>query len=120
MEVNVSQLVPGCILQKDVIGKTGKPIVGKQTVLTEKHIKFLEKFLIKKVVVVNQLAYGRSLTQDLSIQKIKDEKSSFLNQVRNFLVYFEGQFQTWKEKQQIDTQSLQRRMNELFANLRVE
>lgn len=39
------------ILLEDVIGKSNKPIIEKRTVLTEKHIEFLRKFMINQVMV---------------------------------------------------------------------
>lgn len=36
MKVNVFQFIPGCVLQEDIIGKTGKPIVSKQTTAGER------------------------------------------------------------------------------------
>jgi len=51
MEINVDRLTAGMVLQKDVVGKSGKPIVPKYTTLTDLHINFIKKFLIEKVSV---------------------------------------------------------------------
>ncbi|MGF7015707.1 HD-GYP domain-containing protein [Ornithinibacillus bavariensis] len=55
MRVSPSQLVPGCILLRDVIGKTNRPIIPHKTVLTEEHIFILDKFLVDQVEVSERL-----------------------------------------------------------------
>ena len=53
MKVQVSKLRPwGMVLLKDVVGKSGRPIIEKQTKLTEQHILFLDKFMIPSVNIV--------------------------------------------------------------------
>lgn len=49
MEINTKLLKPGMVLIEDVNGKNGKPIVPRDTVLTELHIEFIQKFLIETV-----------------------------------------------------------------------
>ena len=51
MQIETKYLKPGMILLEDVLGKSNKPIIEKRTVLTEKHIEFLEKFMITWVTV---------------------------------------------------------------------
>lgn len=51
MEIEVSRLKPGMVLEIDVLGKSGKPIVPKNTKLTDLHIEFMKKFLFEKVSV---------------------------------------------------------------------
>lgn len=58
MRVSSSQLVPGCVLLRDVKGKTNRPIIPEKTVLTDNHILFLKKFLIDQVEVSERLAAG--------------------------------------------------------------
>lgn len=58
MYVTVDQLVPGTVLTEDVLGQSGKPILPKQTILTEKKIHFLKKFLIQKVAIKPRLSDG--------------------------------------------------------------
>ncbi|MUK88124.1 HD domain-containing protein [Ornithinibacillus sp. L9] len=59
MRVSPSQLVHGCVLLKDVVGKTNRPIIPKKTVLTNKHINVLERFLVEKVEVSERLHDGK-------------------------------------------------------------
>lgn len=58
MDVLVDELVPGAILAEDVLGRSTRPIIPKKTVLTEQHIYFLQKFLVKKVIIEPRLADG--------------------------------------------------------------
>ncbi|MEN2467111.1 HD-GYP domain-containing protein [Ornithinibacillus sp. JPR2-1] len=58
MRVTPTQIVPGCILLREVRGKTNRPIIPQNTVLDEKHIKILHKFLIKQVDVSERLKDG--------------------------------------------------------------
>ena len=60
MNVAPSQLIPGCLLLNDVKGKSNQPIIPKDTVLTEEHIKFLQAFLVKSVNVSKELATGET------------------------------------------------------------
>lgn len=55
MRVHPSQLRVGCVVLDDIKGKSGRPIIPKKTILTETHLKVLEKFLVKEVNVSNQL-----------------------------------------------------------------
>lgn len=68
MRVEPSQLVPGCVLMKDVIGKTNRPIIYKNTVLTEEQILILKKFLIPNVEVSHKLENGE-IFKPLPVQK---------------------------------------------------
>ncbi|RYG73396.1 HD domain-containing protein [Lentibacillus lipolyticus] len=58
MRVEPSQLVPGCVLLEDVVGKTNKAIIPKQTVLTDEHMTILHKFFVDTVEVAPSLANG--------------------------------------------------------------
>lgn len=57
--VKIQQLQEGCILAEDVVGKTQKPIIPKNTVLTPTLLNILEKFLIEDVYVESVLANGQ-------------------------------------------------------------
>jgi HD-GYP domain-containing protein (c-di-GMP phosphodiesterase class II) len=58
MRVSPSQLVAGCILLRDVMGKTNRPIIPHKTVLTEEHITILHRFLVNQVEVSERLENG--------------------------------------------------------------
>lgn len=51
MELETSRLQPGMVLLHDVNGVSGRPIVEKDTVLTEVEIEFIQRFLVEKVSV---------------------------------------------------------------------
>lgn len=51
MKVEVDRLTPGMILKYDVEGKSGYPLVEKETVLTNTHITILKKFLVEEVTI---------------------------------------------------------------------
>lgn len=58
MRVHPSQLVAGSILLRDVKGKSGRPIMKEQLVLTDEHITILHKFFIESVEISSKLANG--------------------------------------------------------------
>jgi HD-GYP domain-containing protein (c-di-GMP phosphodiesterase class II) len=58
IRVKLRQLQEGCILAEDVLGKTKKPIMLKNTVVTSTLLNVLEKFLIEEVCVEPVLANG--------------------------------------------------------------
>ncbi|MCZ0754767.1 HD-GYP domain-containing protein [Anoxybacillus sp. J5B_2022] len=57
--VKIHQLQEGCILAEDVVGRTKKPIIPKNTVLTPMLLTVLEKFLVEDVYVESVLANGQ-------------------------------------------------------------
>lgn len=104
MEIQVSQLIPGCILTKDVIGKTSYPIINKDTVLTDEHILILKKFLISKVKVSQTLADGRKFrAKEIAKKSInehrvkmkKSQKLSFHESYENALIKYKEHFNQW-------------------------
>lgn len=92
MEINVNQLRPGMILQRDVVGKSSKPIVPKNTELTDLHIKFIKKFLIEKVSV-SPLNLETKLNDSKIVEKIEETKTK--NQVLTYI--FDKSVQYYKE-----------------------
>lgn len=60
MRVHPSQLIEGCILMQNVLGKSGRPIMPAKTVLTDNHITVLHKFLIDSVEVSSKLVDGKT------------------------------------------------------------
>lgn len=97
MEIEVNKLKPGMILERDVVGKSGKPIVPKNTKLTDVHIKFIRKFLIEKVSVsplhdgrkdqemveeILETSKRNTVFTNTFLQSVKLYKQMFLN-VRN-------------------------------------
>jgi hypothetical protein len=60
MRVHPSQLASGCIITKDVMGRTNRPIVPKNTVVHPIHISVLKDFSIQSVEVSTKLNDGKS------------------------------------------------------------
>ncbi|MGP4059672.1 HD-GYP domain-containing protein [Halobacillus sp. H74] len=60
MRVSPAQLVPGCLVTKDVMGRTNRPIVPKNTTIQAIHIEVLKKFQIESVEVSNKQTDGTS------------------------------------------------------------
>ena len=71
MEIEVSRLKPGMVLEKDVLGKSGKPIVPKNTKLTDLHIEFMKKFLLEKVSVSPLHKSSEQNTVDMILETSK-------------------------------------------------
>ena len=71
MQMQPSQVIEGYVLLKDVHGKSGRPIIKKNTVLTEIHITILQKFLIESVDVSSERVDGK---EDKTEQEKKDEQ----------------------------------------------
>src|SRR5699024_3296115 len=125
MRVHPSQLVPGCVLQKDVVGKTKSPIVYKETVLNETHILFLQKFLIPNVEVSAKLSDGSAfnpkpvvIEKEIRKPQVKKKKSSSLEAIYFHAVNsFEKMFIEWQQHKEIDMLSIRRFMLPLFERL---
>lgn len=80
MKIDVNRLKPGMVLVEDVVGKSGKPIMKKETVLTEVEITFLRKFMIPSVHVstprqehLTKLAQKEAAGKVEQIQKSMDD-----------------------------------------------
>src|SRR4051794_23123864 len=58
MRVKTEDLIEGCILSEDVYGNTNRPIIKKNTVLTNELIEILNVFLITSVEVNYTLVTG--------------------------------------------------------------
>ncbi|MFG6146730.1 HD-GYP domain-containing protein [Halobacillus sp. B23F22_1] len=58
MKVHPSQLQEGCIITKEVMAKTKKPIIPKHTVIQHVHLSVLQKFSIQQVEVGPRLSSG--------------------------------------------------------------
>ncbi len=64
MIVSANQLVAGCIVTADIIGKSGMPLVKSKTVLTDTEIFYLQKMLVKEVTVAGHLEDGSSFVPE--------------------------------------------------------
>ncbi|WP_100011710.1 HD-GYP domain-containing protein [Lentibacillus sediminis] len=103
MRVRAAQLVPGCILLKDVTGKTGRPLIARKTVLTEAHLDILKMFLVENVEVGQTLEDGSTFVpEDVPDKEPKrqepaaETKLSFSEHFRLVAAGYEKLFQDWQ------------------------
>lgn len=110
MKIDVNRLEPGMVLIEDVIGKSGKPIMKKETVLTEVEITFLKKFMVSSVHVAsprNKLldavtkSETTSTTQTTEKQIVIEKEEveinpSFRHQFEMSVQQFKRLFQSWQ------------------------
>src|SRR5690625_3087714 len=121
MRVATSQLVPGCILSEDVMGKSNKPIIHKETVLTEEHITILKKCLIPAVDVAHKLDDGKvfktkptaksELPTEVEVKhKIIEETdpASFFKQYLKVVTAYKKLFHSWQYHAPIDIPSVRK------------
>ncbi|SET14511.1 HD-GYP domain, c-di-GMP phosphodiesterase class II (or its inactivated variant) [Salinibacillus kushneri] len=73
MLVHPSQLKPGCIVEREVKGKTVNPIIPKETVIQPIHIKVLKHFCIKELEVSSKLVDGENFIPGAKRQEEKQE-----------------------------------------------
>lgn len=107
MKVAPDQLKPGCLLLSHVLGKTNRPIIPKDTVLTEEHIDVLKTFLIKEVNVSTKLASGETFNpKPLSFQKQKNQEKSkrptlskqlFEDHYLDVVDHYQDMFKAWQQ-----------------------
>lgn len=112
MQVEPSQLIPGCILLHDVKGKTSRTIVPKHTVLSMEHIHVLNAFLVKEVNVSNKLASGepfapkRMVKQNISaLPAYQSEDSSVLTFQAHYdfvVTKYKEMYTAWRNNSPID------------------
>lgn len=76
MRVKVSDLVEGCILEEDVMGKSKFPIVQKNTVIEQLHLEVFQSFLIEEVQVSSTLVNG----DPFSVVPVLEKKSDQVKQ----------------------------------------
>ncbi|MGR3766363.1 HD-GYP domain-containing protein [Rossellomorea sp. NS-SX7] len=59
MKVYREDVQTGCILEEDIMGMTSNPIIPKNTVLNEEHMKILRAFNITEITIENTKADGQ-------------------------------------------------------------
>lgn len=125
MLVNLSEVIPGCVLIDDVIGKTGRPILPKDTVLTDQHITILNKFLVTHVHVSNRLQNGESFTRTMAPERTEPHISlqeegdmvSFFTHYIHVVESFKKMFERWESQQPIDIPTLRKLVIPLLDRL---
>ncbi|WP_087973953.1 HD-GYP domain-containing protein [Oceanobacillus rekensis] len=119
MRVKPSQLVPGCVLIDEVKGKSNRLIMSKNTILNEKHIIILKKFLIESVEVSTKLSDDNEFKPE---QVHKDEKDqavkqpgpastselSFIEHYLEATASYKKNYKQWKNSMPIDIASIRK------------
>ncbi|QGH36876.1 HD domain-containing protein [Gracilibacillus salitolerans] len=122
MQVHPQQLIPGCIITKQVLGKTRHPIIDENTVINEEHIKVLKHFNIDSVEVSEKLASGSLFTPKKmmvaghSSRKNVQRKSraSFETLYLDTVSGYKEMFQKWQGGSPIDIYQVRKMMMPLF------
>ncbi len=103
-----SQLKQGCIITRDVMGKTMNPIIPKDTVITPLHIEILNHFMVEEVEVATTLISGKEFKPE---QKEEDEiqktvvgvhSKSFLELYLHSVKETKQLFQNWQARNPVD------------------
>lgn len=121
MYVEPTQLVPGCVLLNDVKGKSNRAIIPKKTILTEKHITILNKFLITSVDVGSKLADGTVYTPKVVQEKKNQQKDvsmlSFAEHYHYVVQSYKKLFATWQNNIQVDMPTVRKLAIPLFKRI---
>ncbi|PYZ91807.1 phosphohydrolase [Salipaludibacillus keqinensis] len=105
MNVNINELVSGCILTKDVWKKSNNPLMKKKTVLTKEHIQILTIFLVENVNVEPKLVDGSTFKPKKVNEEIKEDHEpivqrrqddSFINRYLKAVQQYKKLFIDWQ------------------------
>lgn len=120
MEIETKSLRPGMVLVNDVNGVSGKPIVEKNTVLTELEIEFIQKFLIETVSVT---LTKREITEPsinhrdekVTLQKqLEEELDPFLSVYSEVAEQYKSLFTSWRANVPVNMYHVRELMLPLF------
>lgn len=89
------------ILHEDVVGKSGKTIVPKDTPLTETHIEFMEHFLIEKVSIPPSLF-------NMAEQAVSDKEIMLADYAKRAVTQYKQMFASWKNNVPINMYEVRR------------
>ncbi|WP_188456202.1 HD-GYP domain-containing protein [Virgibacillus oceani] len=123
MRVDPSQLVPGCVLISDVKGKTNRPIVPTNTVLSEMHINVLQKFLVEAVDVSPKLVNGESFTPKRILKEKKEirnpdkEYELFRDHYMDVVNGYKKMFEAWRNNIPVDMAHVRRKLLPLLERV---
>lgn len=122
MRVRAEQLVPGCILLKDVIGKTGRPLIARKTALTEAHLDILRMFLINTVEVGQTLEDGSAFVpKDVADKEPKRQEPaaglSFPEHFQFVAAGFKKLFQDWQSGMPMDIAAARKLLHPLLERM---
>ena len=124
MRVKTTQLIPGCILLKNVFGPSGKVLIPENTILTERHITVLKNFLIDFVDISRKLQNGdlfqpndvdEKIDEKINIPQLEDQP--FDTHYIELVQRFKKMFLQWEKNIAVNVPLLYRLMNPLFNRL---
>lgn len=103
MKIDINLLKPGMVLEKDILGKSGKPIFEKNTELTEVQIEFIKKFLVKTVYAAPAGSFKRNAQDNdragnssPNIPIIEELEETFFIQEFNYTISeYKKMFMSW-------------------------
>lgn len=110
MIVSANQLVSGCIVTADVLGKSGMPLVKSKTVLTDTEIFYLQKMLVKEVTVAARLEDGSSFVPEKETVSVQpaDIQVHFLDAYAAAVESYQKQFNAWQHGSAVDIAALRK------------
>ncbi|WP_419893219.1 HD-GYP domain-containing protein [Oceanobacillus kimchii] len=132
MKVKTSHLMPGYVLQKDIIGKSNRPIALKGTELTEHQIQMIRKFLIDTVEIdeplsgnkpskkVKEQTEEKKAVDNIRSASIQDKENGykyFLKVYKNVVNVFKEQFLQWQQSMPISIPDLRNAIIPLLEEL---
>ncbi|WP_217588419.1 HD-GYP domain-containing protein [Lentibacillus saliphilus] len=117
MHINVSQLKPGDVVLKEIVGRSGKPIVQKKTVLTAEHISVLKLFQIESVSIVKGEFVSEQAEADTTDEppaqnqndlEIDRDEKSFQAHYKTVVAGFKKHFNKWQNQVPVDLPALRK------------
>ncbi|PLT29493.1 HD-GYP domain-containing protein [Peribacillus deserti] len=116
MRVKVDEILTGCILARDITGRTGRPIIRSKTVLNENHLEILKAFLVKEASIEKTMINGRLFEP---MERIDEEfedmgnVSSFTQHYLKVVQNYKVLFKSWQAGASFDVM----KVRELFLPL---
>ncbi|WP_349409018.1 HD-GYP domain-containing protein [Pseudalkalibacillus sp. SCS-8] len=111
MKVHVQNLKAGDILKQDVFSLSSRPIVSKETKLTQEHINVLKAFMIKEV----DIQPGASTEPNKKSEEDKTKRAEFVPQESDFhslytkaVAQYKKQFSNWQAGSPVDLLSIRK------------
>jgi HD-GYP domain-containing protein (c-di-GMP phosphodiesterase class II) len=121
MKIHRDEIQAGCILEKEIMGMTANPIIPKNTVLNDEHIKILRAFNITEVTIVKTRGGGHHnrskqtlsptdspVSQETTGERIPDVKTDkgFFHIYLKSVGEFKKEFTNWQSGTPINVAKL--------------
>jgi HD-GYP domain-containing protein (c-di-GMP phosphodiesterase class II) len=111
MKLKINQLKEGFVIAENVIGKTGRPIVSKNTTLTSEHLEVLKAFLIESVQI--KKVQGQI---EPNIPTKDQDKGSFNQLYSTAVKEYKKLFMNWQAGANVNLFQVRNIMLPLFEN----